>query len=107
MLFRISRRLKYDDIEDLLARIENEDIFEDEEDMGDISEIDYYPDLKELINEIDDNNDDEEDNENPSTTMEERSLDPFNNSPPRPSNHQPQSNLLGVAAWRLRRRELI
>ncbi|GFT44905.1 hypothetical protein TNCV_463181 [Trichonephila clavipes] len=32
--FRMSRRLKDDDIEDLLARIENGDIFEDEEDMG-------------------------------------------------------------------------
>ncbi|CAH2103076.1 unnamed protein product [Euphydryas editha] len=102
--FRMSR-LKDDDIENLHAQIKNGDISEDEKDMGDLNKIDYYPDLQEFINEIDDNNDDEEDNENTSSTMEEKSLDPFNN--PRPSNHQPQSNLLGVAVWGRRRKELI
>ncbi|GFQ91063.1 hypothetical protein TNCT_521711, partial [Trichonephila clavata] len=62
----MSRRLKYDDIEDLLARIKNGNISEDEEDMGDLNEIDYHPDLQDL----EDNNDDEEGNENPPSTME-------------------------------------
>lgn len=46
----MSRRVKDDDIEDLLPRIENGDISEDEEDMGDLKEIYYYPDLQEFIN---------------------------------------------------------
>ncbi|CAH2103513.1 unnamed protein product [Euphydryas editha] len=69
-------RLKDDDIENLHAQIENGDISEDEKDMGDLNKIDYYPDLQEFINEIDDNNDDGEDNDNTSSTMEEKSLDP-------------------------------
>ncbi|GFX80992.1 hypothetical protein TNCV_1909851 [Trichonephila clavipes] len=37
------RRLKDDDIEDLLARIENGDISEDNQDMGDLNEMDFQP----------------------------------------------------------------
>ncbi|CAK1581011.1 unnamed protein product [Parnassius mnemosyne] len=104
----MSRRLKDDDIEDLLARIENGDISEDEEDMGDMNEIDYHPDLQDLISELEDNNDDDEEvNENPPSNMEEGWLDHFNSPAPGPSNCQPHSSLLGVAAWRQRNRELI
>ncbi|CAG5014548.1 unnamed protein product [Parnassius apollo] len=71
----MSRRLKDDDIEDLLAQIENGDISEDEEDMGDMNKIDYHPDLRDLISELEDNNDDDEEyNENPPSNMEEGRL---------------------------------
>ncbi|CAG4964382.1 unnamed protein product [Parnassius apollo] len=81
----MSRRLKDDDIEDLLARIENGDISEDEGDMGDMNEIDYHPDLQDLISELEDNNDDDEEyNENPPSNMEEGWLDHFNSPAPGP-----------------------
>ncbi|GFW61186.1 hypothetical protein TNCV_434101 [Trichonephila clavipes] len=100
------RMLKYDDIEDLLARIENGDIFKDEEDMDDLNEIDYHSGLQDRINELEDN-DDAENNENPPLTMEEGLLYHFNNPTPGPSNCQPHSSLLGVPTWRQRSREII
>ncbi|GFR25362.1 hypothetical protein TNCT_501041 [Trichonephila clavata] len=98
----MSRRLKDDYIEDLLAQIENGDIYEDEQDLGDLNEIDYPPDLQDLIDEKVDNNDDEEENENPPSTMEKESLDHFNNLTSGPSNCQPHPSFICVAAWRHR-----
>lgn len=42
--------------------------------MGDLNEVDYYQDLRKLINELEDNNNDEEDKEYPPSTMEERRI---------------------------------
>ncbi|GFY56483.1 hypothetical protein TNIN_438671 [Trichonephila inaurata madagascariensis] len=82
-------------------------ISEDEKDVGDLNEIDYHPDLQDLINELVDNNDDKADNENPPSTMEKGELDHFNNPAPGSSNFQPHSSLLSVAAGKPRIRERI
>ncbi|GFX52848.1 hypothetical protein TNCV_3720381 [Trichonephila clavipes] len=52
---KLEQMLRDDDIEDLLARIENGEIFEDEEDMDDLNETDYHSDLQDIINELKDN----------------------------------------------------
>ncbi|GFY40109.1 hypothetical protein TNIN_34261 [Trichonephila inaurata madagascariensis] len=79
----MSRRPKYDYIEDLLSRLENGDTF-----------------LK--TKRIWDN---EDDHENPPLTMEEGLLGHLYNPSPGPSNCQPHSCLLGVSTWRQRSRE--
>lgn len=103
----MSRSLKEEAIVDLLARLENVNISEGKEDTGDLNYIYYYPDLQDLINELEDNNDDEVDNEIHFSTMGEGPTDPFYNPASGPSNRQAQSCLLGVAAWRQRSRYIV
>ncbi|GFY38517.1 hypothetical protein TNIN_108261 [Trichonephila inaurata madagascariensis] len=63
-------------------------------DMGDLNETDHHPDLRNVINELEDNIDDKEGIGNP-LTMEGASLDHFNNPVPGFSNCQQHSSLLG------------
>lgn len=104
----MSRQLKDYDIEDLLSRLENGDVSEDDEDiMGDLNEIDYHPDLQEILDELENQDDVEDDDENDASNINEGSIDRCNSPVPGPSNHPPHPGLLGVAAWKQRSRELL
>uniref|UniRef100_A0A1B0A8N8 PiggyBac transposable element-derived protein domain-containing protein n=1 Tax=Glossina pallidipes TaxID=7398 RepID=A0A1B0A8N8_GLOPL len=83
--FKMSKRLKDKDVEDLLAGLENGDISEDEEGVDDLNEFDYYPDVQDLMKQFEDNNDDEEEQDNENLPLP----------------------LLGVTAWSQRSGELI
>ncbi|CAG4980485.1 unnamed protein product [Parnassius apollo] len=107
----MSRKMRDGDIEDLLIRLENGDISDDEEDIGNENDIDYYPNLQDILNVLDIDNDNEEVNENPPLVSEEEPTECAESSSeqptPGPSFALSVPGILGIAAWRSRSRELI
>lgn len=105
------RRLRDENIEDMLMDLETGNISEDEEDIGDENDIDYYPSIQDILNDLDNESpENEEVDEDPPLVSEEEplsretsSVEPASGSLPTPS----VPGILGVAAWRSRSRDLI
>lgn len=67
----MSSFLREKDIEAMLVALENGDISEYEEDIGDENDIDYYPNVHELLRELDSEHDEENLTEDPPLLEEE------------------------------------
>ncbi|XP_021203480.1 uncharacterized protein LOC105841589 isoform X1 [Bombyx mori] len=104
-VFRMSKRLAEQDIENILSVLENGDISEDEESIGDENDIDYYSNVQDLIQDLEDAEEDQY-NANPDVPIEEDHL-PDEFSVPGPSLSRPLSGVIGAAALRQRSRQLI
>lgn len=94
LLFSMTRRLRNEEIEGLLMALENVDISEDEEDICDENDIDYYPNIQDIV---------ELDNESPESPAEASPVEPT----PGPSSAPSVPGILGIVAWRSRSRELL
>lgn len=69
------RRLRDENIEDMLMALENGNISEDEEDIGDENDIDYYPSIQDILNDLDNESpENEEVDEDPPLVSEEEPL---------------------------------
>lgn len=113
----MSGGLRNRDIEELLAALDDGNISEDGEDIGDENDIDYYPNIEDLLQELDDENVVGERIEDPPLVMEEEQVQ--NMSPVAsvsgpssvslvPSGSRQQiADIVGMAAWRSRSRDLI
>lgn len=101
----MSKRLTEQDIENILSGLENGDISEDEESIGDENDLDYYSNVQDLIQDLEEAEEDQY-NANPDLPTEEDHL-PDEFSVPGPSLSHPLSSIIGAAAWRQRSRQLI
>ncbi|CAG5026249.1 unnamed protein product [Parnassius apollo] len=66
-----SRKMRDGDIEGLLRRLEKGNISDDEEDIGNENDIDYYLNVQDILNELDIDNDNEEVDEDTPLVSEE------------------------------------
>lgn len=89
----MSKRLAEQDIENILSVLENGDISEDEESIGDENDIDYYSNVQDLIQDLEDAEEDQY-IANPDLPIEE-------------DQYHPLSGIIGAAALRQRSRQLI
>lgn len=109
----MSKRLAEKDIENVLSSLENGDISEDEESIGDENDIDYYSNVQELIQDLENAEEDQYDANTDLPTEEDHLQDEF--SVPGPSlSHPPgipispyPSGITSAAAWRQGSRQLI
>lgn len=74
MLFRMAKRLQDRDIETILSALENGDISEDEECIGDENEIDNYPNVQDQLRELEDEVEEELNEIDPELAVEEDHL---------------------------------
>lgn len=99
------------DIEAMLVTIKNGDISEDEDDIGDENDIDYYSNVHELLHELDSEHDEENlTEEDPPLLIEEERVSNRVQSPEPAAGLSPGQSLsvsIGIAEWRSRSRELI
>lgn len=105
----MSSFLREKDIEAMLVALENGDISEYEEDIGDENDIHYYPNVHELLRELDSEHDEENLTEDP-PLLEEEGISNRVQSPETAAEllpGQPLSSAIGIAEWRARSRELV
>ncbi|CAB3259687.1 unnamed protein product [Arctia plantaginis] len=102
----MAKRLEERDIENILSALENGDISEDEECIGDENELDYYPNVQDLIQDLEDAEELDQNDADPDLAIEEdHPSDDF--VVPGPSSSRALSGNTGRAAWRQKRRELV
>ncbi|CAB3260352.1 unnamed protein product [Arctia plantaginis] len=67
----MAKRLEERDIENILSALENGDISEDEECIGDENELDYYPNVQDLIQDLEDAEELDQNDADPDLAIEE------------------------------------